>query len=347
MQVACFPAWLLTISALLLALPADARELVCEHPGDVLEQGSEVRRLHAAFDGVSERRIFSEVHYYDPQDPHLTVGMGHWIDGNLTHLMARIKADSTAWNELLDGWLSVMTAPMWKRFNQDSGTSGRSREDLDAGLSRLFCIGQRPDCVAKVHTPWTKRIGPQFMLPSNWFRAGWQTVGRYPDIALIQANTWIETVVLPGQSLAAEAGADSLGGTAVFASAHSSASSLSRSIAAMVRQVKAVPEGVAQRSADGAPDRLLADWKAVVAWAEYNKIKKGVIRPRMQSIWTTYFAGSWGTMPQRMDTIGQLKHSGCWMARGRFEKSAALRPDLDAKCNNPPLRPTVAVCERP
>lgn len=81
MQLALFSAWPLIISLLLFSLPAESRDLVCDHPVDALEEGSEVRRLHAAFDGVSERRIFSEVHYYDPQDPHLTVGLGHWIDG--------------------------------------------------------------------------------------------------------------------------------------------------------------------------------------------------------------------------------------------------------------------------
>lgn len=241
-----------------------------------------------------------------------------------------------------------MTDPMWQQFNQDSGTTGKSREDLDTGLSKLFCIEQRSDCVKRVHIPWAKRRGTQFMLPSNWFRAGWQTVGRYPSIALIQADTWIETVVLPGQALAAAVGADSLGGTAVFVSAHSSASSFSRSIATTVRQVKAVPEGLAQRSGGGVDqDQLLADWKAVVAWAEYNKLKKGVIRERMKSIWVTYFAGSWGPMPRRMDAIEELKHTGCRMARGVVEKSATLRADPGVNCSNPPTRPTVAACQRP
>lgn len=326
-------------------LAAVAEDLVCDHAVDVLAENSELRRLHAAFDGASERRIFSEVHYYDPADPHLTVGMGHWIDGNLQRLMTLIKADNEAWRALVNTWASVMSPSMWSQFQTDTGIKGTSSADLEAGIVKLFCVGASSSCIKDVHDRWTSARRDEFNQPTNWFRAGWKAVARLPSVAKIQANLWLETIVLPSESAAKLAGADSLGAVAVFASARSSATSISDAIGAKLKTVTAVPEPVAKRSG-GSTAVMLADWKAVVAWAEYNRRKDG-IRPRMKSIWNVYFAGSWGAMPKDMGAIEGLTYSGCSMARASIERTASFRPDRVAKCSEPPNAPTVAACLRP
>lgn len=331
---------LAALSTISLAISAGEHKTVCDHPVDYLQDNTELQRIHAAFDGKVERRTFSEVHYY-PKDPHLTIGMGHWTYENISALFKNIRDDGDTWNEMLEAWASSLTPAMWAEFNIDAKTKGTTRETLEAGLTSLLCINKASPCMNEQFKPWSIRRGEQFNEESNWFRAGWKKVSRIPAIARIQADHWLNTVVLPSQTVAVSAGASTLGGIAVFSSARSSSTSISNSIAKVVSKVTKAPT-----TRNGEPDqvRLLEDWRSVVAWAEYVKVKKGDIRPRMREIWRAYFEGSWGKMPSRADDIINLKHTGCYMARGTIEDKALFRSDFNAACHEIPPPAVVAAC---
>lgn len=258
--------------------------------------------------------------------------------------LRKLRDGGDTWNEMLEAWGSSLTPAMWAEFNIDTQTKGNTRETLEAGLTSLLCINKTSPCMNEEFKPWSKRRGEQFNEENNWFRAGWKKVSRIPAIARIQANHWLSTVVLPSQTVAVSAGASTLGGIAVFSSARSSSTSISNSIANVVRKVTKTPATVLPRNGESDQVRLLEDWRSVVAWAEYVKVKKGDIRPRMREIWRAYFEGSWGKMPPRADDIVNLKHTGCYMARGTIEDKALFKSDFNGVCHDVPPSAVVAAC---
>lgn len=338
---------LICSALILVAVTATAEETsqVCDHPVDYLPEDTELHRLHGTFDGKAERRIFSEVHYY-PRDPHLTIGMGHCTYGNISSLFSKIYSNKLIWNEMLDSWLSILTPAMWKEFNADTNTSTATRSDFETGLLSLMCINGSSQCIDRKFAPWTHRTASRFNNEDNWFRAGWKKVGRIEAIAQIQVNHWNDTIVRPSIKAASEAGADTLGGIASFASARSSSTGISNSLARKLREVLMAPKAVQPLTEPVDQARLLEDWRSVVAWSEYVKAKKGDIRPRMIEIWRVYFEETWGKMPRRPDEIQNLRHSGCYMARGIIAVSGQINKTADRICRDIPPRAEKTACTK-
>lgn len=334
-----------SLSIVSVSTLANGMQIVCDHPADYLQGNSELQRIHAAFDGKIERRIFSEVHYY-PRDPHLTIGMGHFTYGNIFSLFEKIKGDSNAWDLMLETWESSLTPSMWVQFNTDTKTKGNTKSALEEGLTSLLCVNKTSSSCKKEFKDWTDKQSINFNEDNNWFRSGWKKSSRIPAIAQIQANHWLDTIILPSQTAAIGAGASTLGGIAVFSSGKSSANAISDSMEKTVAKIAIVPPDAVPRNFDIDPKRALEDWKSVMAWAEYIKIKKGEIRPRMREIWRVYFESSWGRMPLYATDIQHLKHTGCYMARGTFEVSALFKSNENLVCHDIPPLATVASCTK-
>jgi hypothetical protein len=127
--------------------------------------------------------------------------------------------------------------------------------------------------------------------------------------------------VLPSESEALKAGASTFGGVASLASARSTSTATSQQVAKRVQDTKEVPREMRPVQVEIDDKRLLADWRSVVAWNEYVRIKQN-IRPRMRAIWQVYFEKSWGKMPSVPGNLRSLKHTGCYMASGKVEHEA-------------------------
>jgi hypothetical protein len=310
---------------------AESLETVCDHPAEFLARSTELRRLHAAFDAPAERRIFTEVHYY-PKDPHLTIGMGHWTYQHISTLFEKLKQNKSIWDMVINSWYSLLTPTMWNVFAADTGVSEQSPQAFEQGLSKLLCLNQRSTCLAQVFTPWTRKKNEDFNRDNNWFRAGWKVVGRLRPVTEIQAQYWLEALVLPSESEALKVGASTFGGVASLASALSTSTATSQQVAKRVQATKEVPREMRPVQVEIDDERLLADWRSVIAWNEYVRIKKD-IRPRMRAIWPAYFEKSWGKMPSVPGNLRSIRHTGCYMASGNFEREAQFELASPPSCN--------------
>jgi hypothetical protein len=309
---------------------AESPETVCDHPSDFLARSSELRRLHAAFDAPAERRIFTEVHYY-PKDPHLTIGMGHWTYQHISTLFEKLKQNKNVWDEVINRWYALLTPVMWHDFVADTNVSEQSRQSFEQGLSKLLCLNQSSTCLEDF-TRWTRKKNADFNRDSNWFRAGWKAVGRLRPVAEIQAQYWLKAIVLPSEKEALKTGASTFGGVASLASALSTSTATSQQVAKRVQDTKEVPREMRPIQVEIDDERLLADWRSVVAWNEYVRIKKD-IRPRMRAIWQAYFEKSWGKMPSVPGNLRAIRHTGCYMASGNFERDAQFELASPPSCN--------------
>lgn len=312
---------------------------VCDHVSEAIEGNPELARLHASFDGRSERRILSEVHYY-PKDPHLTVGMGHWTYGNLSGLFRRIKADPAAWTSMTQTWADAMSPTMWAQFTRDTGVAGTTDRSVSDGLTKLMCLEGDQLCIAGPFTSWTRNVGGDFNAPSHWFTAGWKASSRLPGVAKAQVQHWSATMVIPGSKLAAESGARTLGGAAALVSARSSATAISKTVASQVSASR-LPVGEA-RGSDDESARLKEDRRSVLAWTSYNDVKHWQKRERSSRIWSTYFAGTWGKEPRTKDDVAKLRHNGCFMARGDIPEAFTL--SNSGSCKGVAELPKPAAC---
>src|SRR5262245_64009328 len=107
---------------------------------------------------------------------------------------------------------------MWHDFVVDTSVSEQSLQSFEQGLSKLLCLSQSSTCLEDF-TRWTRKKNEDFNRDSNWFRAGWKAVGHLRPVAEIQAQYWLEAVVLPSEKEALKTGASTFGGVASLASA--------------------------------------------------------------------------------------------------------------------------------
>lgn len=348
--------------ALALAAPCAQAADVCEDPAYIMTPDSDVLRLHLAFnDSPSSRRVLNEVHYYD-KDPHLTVGMGHWIDSKLAGLFHRLKQDPTTWKQLTNRWAARMDAAMWKAFEKDTKETGRDASALSRGLSTLLCADKPSShCIKDTMEPWTHATGLRFNSDKNWFRAGWRAVSLDPAVAEHQVRYWAESIVDEGQAQAKDRGITTRGGIASVVSAVSSgirrtmfgpnSHSASRKNGSFGESVAwpldAVPTSARPAVGTVNQQALLNDWKSLAAWQFYTvtkATKKKPVRSRMKVIWEQYYAGTWGPLsnkPTFADISKPRHHSGCYMARGPLDISnpVLIPPTLDCAAAVPTPHP--------
>jgi hypothetical protein len=234
---------------------------------------------------------------------------------------------------------------MWNSFVADTGVAEQSPQAFEQGLSKLLCLNQRSTCLAQVFTPWPRKKNEDFNRDSNWFRAGWKVVGRLRPVAEIQAQYWLEAMVLPSESEALKAGASTFGGVASLASARSTSTATSQQVVKRVQDTKEVPREMRPVQVEMDDERLLADWRSVVAWNEYVRIKQN-IRPRMRAIWQVYFEKSWGKMPSVPGNLRALKHTGCYMASGNVEREAQFELASPLSCTTGAPKAEATDCVR-
>ena len=357
------------VFGILFLLPlatAQARN-VCPDPAYIMTPKSDLLRLHLAFNynPPVSRRFLNEVHYYEPADPHLTVGMGHWIDDKLARLFQRLKQDMATWEEMTADWADSMDAWMWEEFERDSGESGRNAEAISRGLTVLLCADDASSqCVREKLVPWTHATKERFNEATHWFRAGWLKVSVHSRVAEHQIHHWAESVVNNGQVEAAKRQVATLGGIASVASATSSGlrSTMfppgAQSVEARSSRLgvsaswllDSVPESVLPPAGSTDDPRLLEDWKSLVAWQFYTvrKAKKNrIVRGRMKAIWQLFYEQSWGPLPAELtfsDVTESRRHSGCYMARGSFDTTSPVRIRATLDCTAPLPTPTPAPC---
>lgn len=341
---------------------------VCEDPAYIMKPDSDVLRLHLAFnDSSSSRRTLDEVHYHH-QDPHLTVGMGHWIDGKLAGLFHRLKQDTATWQALTARWATRMDATMWQAFEKDTKEIGRDASALSRGLSILLCA-DKPSrtCVKNTMEPWTHKTGKRFNDDKNWFRAGWRSVSRDFAVAEHQVRYWAESIVGEGQAQAEARGITTRGGIASMASAVSSgiASTMfpvkgrSDSVTATSPQLKqsaafpliSVPND-SRPAADAVnAQALLEDWRSLVAWQFYSVAKASptkIVRQRMRVIWEQYYADTWGVLPSNptfADISKPRRHSGCYMVRNGIDLANPVQIPSPLDCSAPLPQPKPVPCK--
>lgn len=308
-----------------------------DDPALSLSLGSDVQTFARLFnDSPASRRVFPEVHYHDPEDPHLTVGMGHFIDGNLAKLFGRLRNDPDTWSFLLATWSEALDKSQWQAMARETdgpaGSEGPSA--LASALERVLCAGAPgPECVAQRLRPWSKGVGEAFNAPNHWFTAGWRAVSCAEPIARIQLETWRAEVLEKGADAAAVRSQTVRGGIACVISAASSgigtmyqAGATSASIGGVHWSLVEVPDA-ARPKVDIDPATLLADWRAVVAWQHYT-LAKNKVRSRMTAIWKMFFAASWGPAPKSVaDARAAPRHSGRAMDSRPFDFRIELQPD--------------------
>ncbi len=352
--------------ALVLAASAASGGEVCPDPAYIMKPNSDLLRLQLAFnDTPSSQRVLTEVHYYYPEDPNLTVGMGHWIGGKLAGLFQRLKQDPALWNELTTLWANRMDASMWRTFKKDSGEAGQDPAALSRGLSKLLCADKASAaCVNKVLLPWTHATKERFNDKSHWFHAGWLVVSVNPKVAEQQVRHWAETVVAEGEVAARRRGAATSGGIASVTSAVSSglgttmfgpdadpARATNKKLGkSVVLPLAAVPKSARPAGGTVNEQALLEDWRSLAAWQFYTITKaKGtqLVRARMRAIWEQFYADTWGPLPSKptfADISQPRRHSGCYMARGTLDLSNPVLIPATIDCSAPLPKPGPAAC---
>jgi hypothetical protein len=355
--------------ALMLAARAASGGDVCPDPAYIMTPDSDVLRLHLAFnDSPSSQRVLDEVHYHDA-DPHLTVGMGHWIDGKLAGLFHRLKQDHDTWQRLTARWATRMDAAMWKAFEKDTKETGRDASALSRGLSTLLCADKPSStCVKNTMGPWTQSTGKRFNDDQHWFRAGWRAVSRDSTVAEHQVRYWAESIVGEGQAQAEDRGITTRGGIASMASAVSSgigttmfpvkgspatATATSPKLKqSAVFPLTSVPNGSRPTSGIANEPALLEDWRSLVAWQFYSVVKASpgkIPRKRMRIIWEQYYASTWGALPSSNPTFADIskprRHSGCYMARGGMDLANPVKIPTPLDCSAPLPQPKPVPCK--
>jgi hypothetical protein len=328
-----------------LSLSASAGD-VCEDPAFSIAD-TQLLRLHNAFNAPGERRVFTEVHYIlprgsNPGDPHLTVGMGHWTYSNLAKLFQRLKADRAAWDVLTAVWARALTAEAWDGFHRETMVRGEDAGSIASALDDLLCANEpekTTSCVAKRLTPWSHKVGGNFMSRQHWFTSGWRAASVQEVVARQQVEHWVSTVVFPGQTLAQSSGVSTYGATAAFASAISSGG-IAREMLRAVRDTNQVPPHA------GTPktlprERLLMDYKSYVALKTY--IDKHKPRGRTTRIWNSYFRNSWGNLPLA-GRSPQPRHTDCPMEIGSFPDKPAFHASGAAVCGDRPPQAETGRC---
>ncbi|ACS61310.1 hypothetical protein Rleg_6570 (plasmid) [Rhizobium leguminosarum bv. trifolii WSM1325] len=286
----------------------NAADLVNDDPSQVLDENSDLFLMQKIFNATSSsRRVFSEVHFHDPEDPNLTIGMGHWIGGNIADLFHRLNEDAQVWKTLTEIWSAALSEDAWRQFHNETGISERGASGLSAGLESTLCVSHPiKTCVENNLLRWASRVREGFNDEKHWFTAGWKQISRSESVAATQLAFWADGVLVQGVDGAHARGIHTRGGVASVISACSSGLG-STMFGIGVTETKASNGGISRRwSLTEVPDsarpigrsnlsdqRLLEDWRALVAW-QYYAISKGKIRDRMKAIWKAYYEGSWG-----------------------------------------------------
>ncbi len=314
---------------------------VGDNPIHALEPASDVHLMHKLFNASSSsRRVFSEVHYYDPADPDLTIGMGHWIRSNISNLFSELKSQPDVWEFLLKQWGSAMTAQHWQQVQTETGEDGTTTATLDKALTKVLCIGNpSSSCVRNTLEPWADSIRARFNDEGHWFTAGWKSVSRAEPIAKTQVEFWSESVLKSGADAAAARDLRTRGGIACAISAKSSGlgatmfkandANASASGGGVSRKwsLTTVPDDAKPDLASGVSEQdLLQDWKSLVAWQFYT-IKKRRVRSRMRAIWKEFFSPTWGDLenPNSVSASTRVRnHSGVVMDKRAFDFSVTF-----------------------
>lgn len=312
-----------------------------DDPIYALDPASDVHLLHRLFNASSSsRRVFSEVHYYDPADPDLTIGMGHWIRSNISKLFGEFRSQQEAWDFLLNQWASAMTTQHWQQIQMESGEGGTTTFTLDKVLTRVLCIGNpSSSCVRNFLEPWADTVRTRFNSEGHWFNAGWKSVSRAEPIAKTQVEFWSESVLKSGGDAADARDLSTRGGIACVISAKSSGlgatmfrpgvTNASASGGEVSRRwsLTTVPDEAKPESVSGLGEQeLLQDWRSLVAW-QFYAVKKRRVRSRMKAIWNEFFFRTWGELENPNSvaaSTGVRKHSGVLMNRSAFDFSVTF-----------------------
>ncbi len=313
---------------------------VDDNPSAVLDKNSDLYAVHQLFNAsTASRRIFSEVHFHEPEDPDLTIGMGHWIRDNIAGLFHLLRSDERLWEDVTGIWASTLSEAQWSLFHQETHIRERGGIGISAGLDRILCAAD-PDneCVANHLIPWASTVGERFNGSSHWFTAGWKCISRLKPVAAAQLNYWATSVLEKGVTDAHERGIFTRGGIASVISARSSGikatmfdvgsgevrathGSFARRWSLVNVPDSAKPLGVTGLS----DDQLLQDWRAVAAW-QYYTVKKGEVRSRMKAIWKMYYEESWGPLRSYSLSDATLipRHNGVAMDVREFDFSVVF-----------------------
>lgn len=306
-------------------------------PAASLASGSDIRLFADLFNAREKsRRVFSEVHYYKPADPDLTVGMGHFIRDNLADLFVRLRGDQNTWSAALALWSKALSPTQWSAMVEETGTDGADATALENALERVLCAdGAGSACVEKRLVPWADRVGQGFNSNEHWFTAGWRAICQAEPVARHQLEQWRTAVLDKGVKEAGKRALTTRGGIACVISAASSGLG-STMFAPGAKTAEASSHGVhatwslaevppaAKPTAAIDADLLLADWRSVVAWQFYT-VKKGRVRERMAKIWSAFFEASWGPAPQTLaEAVKVPRHRGTAMDRRPFDFSVQI-----------------------
>jgi len=323
------------VTAFVVLASANAAQLVCDDPAYLIAPGSDLYKMHRLFNATgSSRRFFSEIHYHEPSDPNLTMGMGHWIDTKLARMFARLRADQDMWDEVVRAWVPLLSSSHWEQVASESGQEGRDGTALTAAIDKLLCAkSPTKACVASIMNPWAKRIGEDFNTDEHWLNAGWRVVGRLPSIARVQLGYWVETILQDGVTAAKQRGITTRGGTASVMSAQSSGigttmfaiGEMNPRAGSRMWNLAMVPANALPTDASTKGAAPLQDWKALVAW-QYYTVKKQTVRSRMAEIWRVFYEPTWGPLIVPTATSA-LKHNGCYMRQDAFDFTVRVSDD--------------------
>jgi len=345
--------------AILIGLTVTARAVtVCDDPALIMKPNSAVLLLHQIFNySASSRRVFPEVHYIVPGDPNLTVGMGHWVHGELAGLFHQLWKNDETWRQLTESWASALNSAQWTDFAKDTGETERNAEAISRGLTHLMCAEEPSKSCVKNHLDrWSNQVRTRFNNPDHWFHAGWRAASIQQPVAEEQIRYWADSVLSPGQKEARLRGIGTFGGVASVISAESSslgatmfprgadkakAKSGGRHFSWALNKV---PQ--AARLVQGSLDEtaLKQDWRSLAAWQFYT-VKKGRVRGRMREIWRIFYEPSWGPPPKKVKDMSTIpRHTGCYMAQGEFDFTSLIRVPSDLNCSAKVPPPTPMAC---
>lgn len=303
-----------------------------DDPAASLAPDSDTRLLAEFFNaGEAARRLFSEVHFHRPEDPHLTVGMGHFIEGNLAELFARLRDNPETWSFILTTWAGIMSPRQWQVMAVETGIEGTDAAALGRALERVLCASEPgSSCVRQRLRPWADKVGEAFNSDAHWFTAGWKAVCRAEAVARQQLEEWRASVLEKGVTEAGARSQTTRGGIACVISAASSglgvtmypvgATNADASHGNLRRRWSLTEVPAEARPATKVDTvRLLADWRAVVAW-QYYTVRKGRVRRRMTAIWEAFYEATWGPAAKTLaDAVKVPRHRGTVMDDRPFD----------------------------
>lgn len=329
---------------------APAESQVCDNPAQVLDADSDVYLMHLLFNATSSsRRLFSEVHYYEPEDPHLTIGMGHWVGGNIADLFHKMQNNNEVWVRITEKWAGQLSGSHWEQFRKETGETGGDANSISDGLGKVLCASNPTKaCVVDNLVPWTKNVGERFNSTGHWFTKGWKAISRDKSVARIQAEHWSSSVLETGAEDARKRGITKRGGIASVISARSSGLGATMfPVGTTVAKAKKgslsrrwslteVPDAARPTQSNVDEEQLLKDWISVAAW-QYYTLKKGRVRSRMRAIWDVFYSQSWGplTNPSSLSkSTVPVPHNGCVMVSEPFDFTVTLSQD-PTDCTKP------------